>query len=1059
MTAGVSESTVEAAALDWLGQSGWTVRHGPSIAPGEPDAERDSYEGIVLIRRLADAIDRLNPQALPTARNEALRRVLRLEGPNVVAMNRLFHRWLVDGVEVEYQAGDGRIAGERIRLVDLAEPRANDWLAVNQFTILEVDENRRPDVVLFVNGLPLVLLELKDPTTETADIWSAFNQLQTYKTKIPGIFAYNELLIASNGVEARFGSLTSGREWFMRWRTIDGVELAPAGVAELEVLIRGLLTPERLLQYLRHFAVFEDEPAGVAKKLAGYHQFHAVNRAVAATVAASRPDGDRRAGVVWHTQGSGKSLTMAFFAGRLVLEPALENPTVVVITDRNDLDDQLFGTFARCAELLRQDPVQAEDGTHLKRLLSVAAGGVVFTTIQKFLPDEVGARFPLLTNRRNVVVIADEAHRSQYDFIDGFARNLRDALPNATFIGFTGTPIELSDRSTPAVFGDYIDIYDISRAVEDGATVPIYYESRLAKLDLPESEKPRVDSEFEEVTEGEETSLKEKIKSKWAALEALVGTEKRLSIVAGDLVEHFERRTEALEGKAMIVCMSRRIAVDLFEELVRLRPQWRGATDAEGALKLLMTGSASDPLPWQPHIRSKARREVLARRFRDPDDQFRIVIVRDMWLTGFDAPSLHTMYLDKPMRGHGLMQAIARVNRVFRDKPGGLVVDYLGVADQLRRALADYTEAGGTGKTAIDQEVAVAVFKEKYEVVAALFHGFDRSKFFTGTPTERVSVLPAALEHVLAQEDGRERLLATVGALSKAFALAVPHDDVLALRDEVAFFQAVRAALPKGGVEGKRGPAEIEHAVRQIVAGAIVSHDVIDVFAAAGLPKPDISILSEEFLAEVRDLPQKNLAVELLRKLLTDEIRTRSRRNLVESRAFSEMLEKSLRKYQNRAIETAAIIEELIELAKEIREASERGEKLGLSDDELAFYDALETNDSAVAVLGDETLRTIARELVGTVRRNTTIDWAEKESVRAKLRLLVKRVLRKHGYPPDRQEKATRTVLEQAEMLSAIWGVEPPPEEPASPADYPIEQDHPMALLRAAEEPTDRGVK
>jgi type I restriction enzyme, R subunit len=713
MTVGVSESTVEEAALDWLAEIGWERRFGPSIGPGELSSERDSYKEVVLVRRLSDAIDRLNPNAPAAARDEALRLAIRLNAPTAVGQNRLFHRLFVDGVEVEYAAGDGRIVGERIRLLDFDQPLANDWLAVNQFTILEAGENRRPDVILFVNGLPFVLLELKDPTTETADIWSAFNQLQTYKTKIPGIFAYNELLIASNGVEARFGSLTSGREWFMRWRTIDGVELAPANLTELEILIRGLLTPERLLGYLRHFAVFEDEPAGVAKKLAGYHQFHAVNRAVAATLAASRPDGDRRAGVVWHTQGSGKSLTMAFFAGRLVLEPALENPTVVVITDRNDLDDQLFGTFARCAELLRQDPVQAEDGTHLKRLLSVAAGGVVFTTVQKFLPDEVGARFPLLTNRRNVVVIADEAHRSQYDFIDGFARNLRDALPNATFIGFTGTPIELSDRSTPAVFGDYIDIYDISRAVEDGATVPIYYESRLAKLDLPESEKPRVDSEFEEVTEGEETSLKEKIKSKWAALEALVGTEKRLSIVAGDLVEHFERRTEALEGKAMIVCMSRRIAVDLFEELVRLRPQWRGATDAEGALKVLMTGSASDPLPWQPHIRSKTRREVLARRFRDPDDQFRIVIVRDMWLTGFDAPSLHTMYLDKPMRGHGLMQAIARVNRVFRDKPGGLVVDYLGVADQLRRALADYTEAGGTGKTAIDQEVAVAVFKEK----------------------------------------------------------------------------------------------------------------------------------------------------------------------------------------------------------------------------------------------------------------------------------------------------------------------------------------------------------
>jgi type I restriction enzyme, R subunit len=1055
MTFGVKESTVEQAALEWLNDVGWDRRYGPPIAPGELWTERQSWDQVVLVTRLSDAIARLNPNVPALARDEALRRVLRLDAPTLIGRNRLLHRYVVDGVEVEYAAGDGRIVGERVRLVDFDTPNDNDFLAVNQFTIIEAGENRRPDVLLFVNGLPLVLIELKDPTTETADVWSAFNQLQTYKAKIPAVFGYNELLVASNGVEARYGSLTSGREWFMRWRTIDGIDLAPP-YRELEVLIRGLLAPERLLRYLRHFVVFADEAAGVAKKLAGYHQFFAVNRAIAATMGATGPDGDKRAGVVWHTQGSGKSLTMAFFAGRLVLDPALENPTIVVITDRNDLDDQLFSTFAQCAELLRQDPVQAESSAHLRRLLSVAAGGVVFTTIQKFLPDDDG-RFPRLTDRRNVVVIADEAHRGQYDFIDGFARNMRDALPNAGFIGFTGTPIELADRSTPAVFGDYIDIYDISRAVEDGATVPIYYESRLAKLDLPADEKPRVDAEFEEVTEGEETSAKEKIKSKWAALEALVGTEKRLSHVAADLVEHFERRTDALEGKAMIVAMSRRIAVELYDELIRLRPEWHGAIDAEGALKVVMTGSASDPLPWQPHIRNKARREVLARRFRDPEDQFQIVIVRDMWLTGFDAPSLHTMYLDKPMRGHGLMQAIARVNRVYHDKPGGLVVDYLGVADQLRRALADYTASGGTGKTAIDQAEAVAVFREKYEVTAALFYGFERSKFFTGTPTERLSVLPASLEHVLAQEDGRERLLASVGALSKAFALAVPHEDTLALRDEVAFFQAVRAALPKGLAEGKRGPAEIEHAVRQIVAGAIVSEEVIDVFAAAGLPRPDISILSDEFLAEVRDLPQKNLAVELLRKLLTDEIKTRSRRNIVESRAFSEMLERSLRKYRGRAIETAAVIEELIEIAKEIREGKERGEKLGLSDDELAFYDALETNDSAVAVLGDKTLRTIARELVATVRHNTTIDWAEKESVRAKLRLMVKRVLKRYGYPPDKQEKATKTVLEQAALLSAAWGVEPPA-EPVNAVDYPPPEGNGRLLSPVADPqiPDDR---
>jgi len=1034
MTVGVSESTVERAALDWLVEVGWQARFGPTIAPGELAAERTTYDEVVLASRLVDSIDRLNPTVPAAAREEAARRITSLSAPALIARNRAFHRLLCDGIEVELPRPGGGIIGHRVRLADFENADANDWLAVNQFTVVERGRTRRPDIVLFINGLPLVVVELKDPTKEAADIWSAFHQLQTYHHELTDLFAYNEALAISNGVEARIGSMTSEREWFMRWRTINGVDLAPPAVPELEVLIKGLLTPQRLLGYLRQFVVFDEERGKVSKKLAGYHQYHAVNAAVEATLAATGPQGDRRAGVVWHTQGSGKSLTMVFFAGRIVLEPDLANPTLVVLTDRNDLDDQLFGTFARCHELLRQTPVQAESSAHLRQLLSVAAGGVVFTTLQKFLPDAPGARFPLLTARRNVVVIADEAHRSQYDFIDGFARNLRDALPYATFIGFTGTPIELEDRNTRAVFGDYIDIYDIARAVEDGATVPIYYESRLAKLLLPEEEKPKVDIAFEEVTEGEESEAKEHLKSKWAALEGLVGTEKRLALVARDLVEHFEQRTDALEGKAMVVTMSRRIAVELHDQLVSLRPDWYGPDDDHGALKVVMTGSASDPVGWQGHIRNKARREALADRFRDPADPFRVVIVRDMWLTGFDAPSLHTMYVDKPMRGHGLMQAIARVNRVFRDKPGGLVVDYLGLADELRKALADYTAGGGRGKTALDQAEAVAVMLEKYEIVAALFHGFDYARFFTGTPTERVRVLPAALEHVLAQEDGRMRLIDGVAQLSKAFALAVPHEDALRIRDDVAFYQAVKAALPKPETTGRRGPEELEHAVRQIVAGAIVSEEVIDVFAAAGLPKPDISILSDQFLAEVRGLPQKNLAVELLRKLLADEVRTRARHNVVQARAFSEMLEKSIRAYQNRAIETAAVIEELIELAREMREAKGRGEKLRLSEDELAFYDALGMNDSAVAVLGDETLRQIAQELTTTVRSNTTIDWAQKESVRARLRLLVKRLLKKHGYPPDKQEQATRTVLEQAELLSEAWGFEPPERASSLPA-------------------------
>ena len=733
--------------------------------------------------------------------------------------------------------------------------------------------------------------------------------------------------------------------------------------------------------------------------------------------------GDRRIGVVWHTQSSGKSLTMAFYAGAIIREPAMENPTIVVLTDRNDLDDQLFGTFSRCQDLLRQPPIQAENRADLRSKLSVQSGGVVFTTIQKFIPEERGDTHPSLSDRRNVVVIADEAHRSQYDFVDGFARHMRDALPHASFVGFTGTPIELQDANTRAVFGDYISIYDIQKAVEDGATVPIYYESRLAKLALDEAEKPTIDPEFDEATEGEEIERREKLKTKWAQLEAVVGAESRIKQVAQDIVDHYEQRLEALEGKAMVVCMSRRICIDLYRELVRLRPDWHSKDDNHGAMKEVMTGSATDPLDWQPHIKNKPRREALANRFRRADDPFRIVIVRDMWLTGFDAPSLHTMYVDKPMRGHGLMQAIARVNRVFKDKPGGLVVDYLGLAQDLKRALATYTESGGTGQTAIDQEEVVAVMLEKYEVCCALFHGFDWSKWTTGTATERVGLLPAAQEHILAQKNGKERCVSTVGELSQAFALAVPHEDTMRIRDDVGFFQAVQSVLSKSAIGESRTEEHMDHAVRQIISRAVASEGVMDIFAAAGLDKPDISVLSDEFLAKVQGMPHRNLAVELLQKLLRGEVSTRRRKNVVQARSFAELLEQTLRQYQNRAIEAAQVIEELIELAKEVRDANARGEHLGLSEDELAFYDALETNDSAVQVLGDETLHAIARELVETVRRNVTIDWTLRENVRAQLRVLVRRILRKHGYPPDKQEKATQTVLEQAEVLSEDWAM------------------------------------
>ena len=1038
------ESTIESAALAWLEASGWQVVHGPDLAPGALAAERRDYSEVALTGRLRDALARLNPDLPVEALDDAFRQLTQPQGADLIQRNRAQHRLLVDGVTVEHRNAGGAICGAQARVIDFDDPANNDWLAVNQFTVVENKHTRRPDIVLFVNGLPLAVLELKNAADEKATIWTAWQQLQTYQAQIPSLLATNAALVISDGLTARVGALGAGREWFKPWRTIHGEALADPHMPELQVVIEGLFAPRRFLDFVRDFIVFEDDGSGrLIKKMAGYHQFHAVQVAVAETLRAAelartdqvaeergryeagrRPGGkpgDRRIGVVWHTQGSGKSLTMAFYAGCIIREPAMENPTIVVLTDRNDLDDQLFATFARCRDLLRQPPVQAESRVHLRQILSVAAGGVVFTTIHKFFPEEKGDRHPTLSERRNIVVIADEAHRSQYDFIDGFARHMRDALPNASFIGFTGTPIEKTDANTRAVFGDYISIYDIQRAVEDGVTVPIYYESRLAKLALDETERPKIDPDFEEVTEGEEVERKERLKSKWAQFEAIVGAEKRLRLVARDIVEHFEKRLEALDGKAMIVCMSRRICVELYREIAQLRPQWAADDDERGAMKVVMTGSASDPLDWQPHIRNKPRREALANRFRNPGDPFRLVIVRDMWLTGFDAPSLHTMYIDKPMRGHGLMQAIARVNRVFHDKPGGLVVDYLGLAHELKAALATYTESGGTGQTTVDQQEAIALMQEKYEICCGILHGFDWSDWISGDPQARIGLLPAAQEQVLSRVNGKERFIQAVRDLTRAFALATPHEEAIKMRDDVAFFQAVQAALTKRAPGEMRPEDELDHAVRQIIARAVAPAGVIDIFTAAGLQKPDISILSDEFLAEVRGMPQRNLAVETLQKLLKGEISTRQRKNVVQARSFAEMLEQTIRRYQNRAIEAAQVIEELISLARDMREADARGKKLGLSEEELAFYDALETNDSAVKVLGDETLRTIARELVKTVRSNVTIDWTLRENVRAQLRVLVKRILRKHGYPPDRQEKATQTVLEQAELLSAEW--------------------------------------
>ena len=1038
----LNESIVEAAALGWFQELGYAVLPGPQLAPGEPTAERQTFSDVVLVGRLREAIRQLNPAIPEDAREEALRKLLRLATPSLLQTNRAFHRLLREGVPVEYPRSDGSIAGDHVRLVDFTTVAANDWLVVNQFSVSDGQHSRRPDLVMFLNGLPLGLIELKNAADEGATIWSAYSQLQTYKAEIPSLLSTNAVLVVSDGLQARIGSLTSNQEWFKVWRTIDGEADAPATELELETLIRGVFAPERFLDLLQHFMVFEEDPdsGDLHKIIAGYHQFHAVNAAVQETVRASglgpavrslggKP-GDRRAGVVWHTQGSGKSFSMLFYAGRVAKHPAMENPTVVVLTDRNDLDDQLFGQFQRCQESLRQKPVQAESVAHVRELLKVASGGVIFTTLQKFLPEERGGKMPLLSDRRNIVVVADEAHRSQYDLIDGLARNLRDALPNASFIGFTGTPVEKSDANTRAVFGDYISVYDIQQAVADGATVPIYYESRIAKLALVHAELPKIDAEFEDITEGEEEVRKAKLKTKWAALEALVGDRERIGLVAKDLVDHFEKRSDAMPGKAMAVCMSRRICIDLHDAILRLRPDWRSAEkddrEAEAkkscVVKIVMTGSAADGPDWQQHIRTKQGRKELAKRFKDTKDPFRIVIVRDMWLTGFDAPCMHTMYVDKPMQGHGLMQAIARVNRVFRDKPGGLVVDYLGLADQLKQALATYTESGGQGSPSVDTAEAVAVLQEKHEVICGILHGSRWKELVTSKYSDLLRLVPEIRQHIFDQEDGKERFVAAVTALSRAFALCAASEEAQAFREDIALFQELKGTFGKIESNPKQSPEDMESAIRQLVSRAITTEgEIIDVFSAAGIKKPDISILSDQFLAEVRGLKHKNVAAELLSKLLHDEIKKGSKKNVVVSRTFAELLQRTLNAYHNRAIATQEVIEELIRMAKDFQKATSAGEELGLDENEAAFYSALATNESAVRAMGSDELKVIAAELVTQVRQSVTIDWTLRESARARVKVLVKRILRKYGYPPDLQEEATKTVLLQAEALCAGW--------------------------------------
>ena len=1025
----VTESDVEKLFLDILSEIGYSVKYGPDISPGGNEQERE-YSYPILSNRLKESLQLINPEIPTEAIDEAIRKIRKNDSQDIVSNNHDFHNLLVNGVDIQYRRKDSSIKHDKVFLFDFNNIKNNEFLAVNQFTLVEDKHERRPDIVIFVNGIPIVLIELKNPEDENATIWSAFRQIQTYLQEIPSIFRFNELCIISDGIDTRYGTITSPRERYSQWKTVNYER--PKDLTQLETLIKGLLTPGVLLDIVRNFIVYEmDKSNGavkISKKVAAYQQYNATNKALLSTLRAV--DSDHKAGIVWHTQGSGKSLTMVFYTGKLVLEPRMENPTVIVLTDRNDLDDQLFGTFARCHELIRQEPKQADSRESLKALINVASGGIVFTTIQKFLPEE-GNDFPLLSERRNIVVIADEAHRSQYGFRAdisrddadikyGYAKYLRDAIPNATFIGFTGTPIEKEDRSTPQVFGKYVDIYDVQQAVEDGSTVRIYYESRLAKIDLKPEERPHIDEEFEDVTEGEEVSTKEKLKSKWARVEAVVGSENRIRIIAKDIVEHWESRSSVLEGKAMIVTMSRRIAIELHNEIVKLRPEWYDKDDDKGKIKVIMTGSAADGPEWQEHIRNKQRRQDLAERMKDPNDSLSIVIVRDMWLTGFDAPSLHTMYIDKPMQGHTLMQAIARVNRVFRDKPGGLVVDYLGLAFELKKALSQYSE-NDRRETGIPMDQAIAIMEEKYDIVTAMFNGFEYRSFFTEDTKQRLSVIEKAMDHILSQEEGKERYIRNVTELTKAFALVVPDPSAIKIRDDVGFFQAVRSALIKNTESRKIDSGESETAIKQILSKALVSDRVIDIFAAAGLNKPDISILSDEFLAEVKDMPQKNLAFEMLKKLLNDQISIRLKKNIVKQRSFLELLEKAIKSYTNKSIETAEIIQELIDLAKKIREEQNRGKDLGLNEDEIAFYDALADNESAKEVLGDETLRIIARELVVTVKKNITIDWSVRESVQAKLRVIVKKILRKYGYPPDKQEKATITVLEQAKLVGYEW--------------------------------------
>ena len=1039
----MNENEIELFAIELLEKQGFSYIAGSDIAPGAENEMRSSFDDVLLEGKLRAAIDRINPNIPADARADAFSEVKRINSPELMANNEAFHRMLTDGVNVVFRDGS-EDRGDYVRLVDFDKPENNEFDVVNQFTVTQNNQNKRPDLILFVNGLPLVVIELKNATDEQASVRSAFKQIQTYKETIPALFTYNAICVISDGLDARAGSVSAGFSRYMAWKTVDGLEEASRLTSAIETLIQGMLNKKTLLDLVQNFIVFEkskkeDPKTGLTsvetvKKLAAYHQYYAVNKAVESVVEASAADGDRKGGVIWHTQGSGKSLSMVFTSGKIVRK--LNNPTILVITDRNDLDDQLFDTFAASKQLLRQEPVQANDRQHLKELLKVASGGVVFTTIQKFQPDE-GNVYEELSNRTNIVVIADEAHRTQYGFkaktvddkdadgnvigkrtVYGFAKYMRDALPNATYLGFTGTPIEGNDVNTPAVFGSYVDVYDIAQAVTDGATVRIYYESRLAKVELDDEGRQLVEKLDDEL-EQDELSETQKAKAKWTQLEALIGSENRIRNIAKDILFHFGQRQEVFDGKGMIVAMSRRIAADLYDEIIKLRPDWHSDDLGEGAIKVIMTAASSDGPKMAKHHTTKEQRRMLADRVKDPNDPLRLVIVRDMWLTGFDAPCLHTLYIDKPMQGHNLMQAIARVNRVYKDKPGGLVVDYLGIASDLKKALSFYSDSGGKGDPTEAQEQAVSLMLEKLEVVSQMFEGFAYEDYFQAETSQKLSLILAAEEHILGLENGKKRFIDEVTALSKALAIALPHDQAMDAKDEIAFFQAIKARLAKFDSTGAgRSDEEIETAIKQVIDQALISNQVVDVFDAAGIKKPDISILSEEFLLEIKGMEHKNIALETLKKLLNDEIKARMKTNIIQGRSLMEMLENSIKRYHNKIITAAEVMDELIGLAKDIQSFNKEPEELGLTDHEYAFYTAVADNESAKELMKKDKLRELAVTLTEQIRKNASIDWTIKESVRSKLKVAVKRTLRKYGYPPDMQKLATEMVLKQAEMIA-----------------------------------------